>query len=286
MSFQSSAASDTESGAFGQGYQNNASYNDGDDEYTQCHTEVYDSIKTLTGLFGTISRQAQAVGTNKDGSTLRSQLKANIDSALQQVKTTQSTIRKLASLCNNTRAGKERKQKVDKLTQDFDKFTEKLRELVKIASDKMDSAPVSVDKGKDSQSLYSRSQANNQSEDEEEKMLLDKQQDLAQLDDDLDFQDSMIRDRDAQIRVIQGQMVQVNDIFRDLARLVEDQGEMIDNIQTNIVSASQNVEAGLKEVKEADKSQQSSRKKLCFLAIFVTVLLAIVVIVVVVLVKK
>jgi len=81
-------------------------------------------------------------------------------------------------------------------------------------------------------------------------------------------------------------VVQVNEIFRDIARLVEDQGEMIDNIQTNIVTASDHVEAGLKEVKEADKSQQSSRKKLCFLAIFVTVIVAIVIIVVVVLTKK
>jgi len=101
------------------------------------------------------------------------------------------------------------------------------------------------------------------------------------LDDELDFQDNIIKERDTQIKTIQGQMVQVNEIFRDLAKLVEDQGEMIDNIQTNIVSASQNVESGLKEVKEADKSQQSSRKKLCILAIIVTVIVAVVVIVVV-----
>jgi len=289
MSFRHSASSDSESawGHGGGGGGGGGAGHGEDEEYNQCHADVYENIKALTILFGTISQQAQAVGTKEDSLKHRNTLKQNIDNATKSVKETQAAIKRLATLCTNPRAGKvsqERKQKVDKLSQDFNKFTDKLRELVKIANDKADNTPIPADRsGRDNnQSLYSSSSDNN----DENRVLLQRQQEHAQLEDDLDFQDSIVKDRDQQIRAIQGQMVQVNEIFRDLAKLVEDQGEMIDNIQTNIVSASQNVEAGLKEVKDADKSQQSSRKKLCFLAIFVTVLVAIVVIVVVVLTKK
>ena len=62
-------------------------------------------------------------------------------------------------------------------------------------------------------------------------------------------------------------MIEVNDIFKDLARLVEEQGEMVDNIQTNISTAATHVETGVDEIKKANEYQQSSRKKLIFIVV-------------------
>lgn len=107
---------------------------------------------------------------------------------------------------------------------------------------------------------------------------------LMRTQDEREFQDSLISERDAQIRTIQGQMVEVNDIFKDLARLVEDQGEMVgasreeakstvsglilaDNIQTNVTTAATHVDTAVSELKTASEYQESSRKKLCFIAV-------------------
>jgi len=287
MSYQNSV-SDPDNNGYGPS--GHSAHQNIDDEYTQCHTEVYDNIKTLTSLFGTISQLYQSVGGKQDGPKLRNQLKANIDTAVQLVRNTQNTIKRLASLCNNSRAGKEKRQRVDKLSQDFDKFNEKLKELVRMATDKKDSTPLPPERSShNSDQLYSRSPISEEDRQQEEnKSLLEaqRQDQLVQIDDELDFQDAIIQERNEQIRAVQGQMVQVNDIFQYLAGLVEEQGEHIDNIQTNIELASQHVVAAGKELKGADKSQQSSRKKLCFLAIFVTIIIAVVVVVLVLTVGK
>lgn len=46
----------------------------------------------------------------------------------------------------------------------------------------------------------------------------------------LDAQDEVIQDRDREIKHIQGQMRDVNDIFKSLAQLVEEQSEIVGTI--------------------------------------------------------
>jgi len=163
-----------------------------------------------------------------------------------------------------------------------------MKELIKISNNKMEAVPLTSNKNKirfasyDDSSSHAEPVQGADSNEGESRALLQRQAQVARLDDELNFQDGIIKDRDTQIRALHGEIVQVNEIFKDLARIVGEQGTMIDSIQNNISSANTNVEAGLNEVKEADKHQQSSRKKLCFLAIFVTVIVAVIVVVLVV----
>jgi len=116
---------------------------------------------------------------------------------------------------------------------------------------------------KDTEGLYARTPT---AEDEDDyHALLARQreeQELVTLQDETDFQDAIIYEREKEIKEIQVQMIQVNDIFKDLAKLVEDQGEMVDNIQTNISNVAAHVGTAVDEVKDAHTMQQSSRKKI------------------------
>jgi len=262
-----------------------------DSEYQQLIDEVSANVKELASLFTKISNATDGLGKQNDSTKLRSELQQNIDAANRISKETTQALKRLGGLAANM---KEKKQKVDKISLHFNtKVNDRLKVAIKTANEKLQTplrngggpAP-SPSLMKDNTQRYSRSRDNG--DEEQQAGLLAENQDDTQikLDEELEVEDEIIQNRARHIKEIQGQVVQVNEIFRDIARLVEDQGEMIDNIQTNIVTASDHVESGLKEVKEADKSQQSSRKKLCFLAIFVTVIVAIVIIVVVVLAKK
>jgi len=207
---------------------------------------------------------------------LRKQLEAQIGEYNKVSLEARNTIRRLDKLSSS----KERKQKVDKLTQDFEKFNEQFAKLVRVAKEKM-GTPVhperyQMDVGGGIGNLYSDTPA---SDHLQQGLLYGRRDELVE--DDLEFQNSIVRERDNEIRAIQGQMVEVNEIFRDLAKLVEDQGEMIDNIQTSIITAATNVDDGVKAVIQADSSQQSTRKKLCFLAVIITIIIAIVIVVVV-----
>ena len=61
----------------------------------------------------------------------------------------------------------------------------------------------------------------------------------------------------------------MNEIFQDLAVLVNEQGNMIDDIEANIVSTAVRTKEAQKELTKADKNQKSARNKMVCLAITV-----------------
>jgi t-SNARE complex subunit (syntaxin) len=79
-----------------------------------------------------------------------------------------------------------------------------------------------------------------------------------QLQIDVDVQNEIIAERDNAIAVIQNDMVAVHDAFQQMAILVEQQGDMVDNIQNNVQQAFENVEKGKNEIEKAHESQKST----------------------------
>lgn len=61
----------------------------------------------------------------------------------------------------------------------------------------------------------------------------------------------------------------VNQIFKDLARIVHSQGEMVDSIEANVEHASIHVEQGNTNVQQALHYQNQARKKKLILIVFV-----------------
>ena len=103
-----------------------------------------------------------------------------------------------------------------------------------------------------------------------------RQEQYLAVENDREWMDNMIEERDQEIKTIQSQMSEVNDIFKDLHQLVTIHEDMIDNIETNISVAKSNTCRAVVEVKKASDYQQKSRSKLCLFLIIVTLILAVV----------
>lgn len=90
---------------------------------------------------------------------------------------------------------------------------------------------------------------------------------------ELNVNEAMIQERKDEMQNVHTKIVQVNDIFKDLAGMVEDQGEQIEQIQGDLQFAEKKTEAGVKELNKAEAYQKSSTKKLacCGITIFVLV---------------
>lgn len=86
----------------------------------------------------------------------------------------------------------------------------------------------------------------------------------------------MVREREEAIRKLEGDIMDVNQIFKDLGALVHEQGEVIDSIEANVESASISVEQGGEQLRQANVYKAKSRKKKCILLIVVLVILAII----------
>jgi len=255
--------------------------NSKEDEYTSCHSQVSKNIQQLLTNFNLIKSMTQNIGKKKDTKKFRDQLNEKISTSLKLIREVQASIKRLDSLCSGP-SKKELKQKVTKLNQDFEnRLNTPFQQLVRQAKELMDEVPLitsAFDEGEDSASGYDERDHLLKQQREEEQFLA--------LQDETDFQDSLVHERERDITSIQSQVIEVNEIFRDLARLVEDQGELVENIATNISTVVTNVKTASEEVDEAKESQQSSRKKLCFIALGIVVIVAVVVVVVVVLLKS
>ncbi|RDD47852.1 Syntaxin-12 [Trichoplax sp. H2] len=86
----------------------------------------------------------------------------------------------------------------------------------------------------------------------------------------------MIEEREKSIKQLESDIVDVNEIFKDLATMVHDQGEVIDSIEANVESAGMNVTEANTQLQAAVKYQKKSRKKLICIVVLLLIVAAIV----------
>ncbi|XP_075424770.1 syntaxin-2 isoform X1 [Ascaphus truei] len=80
-----------------------------------------------------------------------------------------------------------------------------------------------------------------------------------------------IESRHKDIMKLESSIRELHEMFMDMAMLVETQGEMINNIETNVSNASDYVEHAKEETKKAVKYQSKSRRKQWIIAIIALV---------------
>lgn len=70
-----------------------------------------------------------------------------------------------------------------------------------------------------------------------------------QMEEEVDLEE--LREREQSIKKIESDIVDVNQIFKDLATMVHTQGEMIDSIEANVESAAIQVQEGGTQISKA-----------------------------------
>ena len=94
---------------------------------------------------------------------------------------------------------------------------------------------------------------------------------------DVDFQTSLIQERELEIQGIQEGISEINAIFRDLGTLVTQQGDEIDTFENNISNLSTNTKQAGDELVAANEYQRKRRNcSFCVLVVLIIVLLVIV----------
>uniref|UniRef100_A0A2P2I4Z9 Syntaxin-7-like n=1 Tax=Hirondellea gigas TaxID=1518452 RepID=A0A2P2I4Z9_9CRUS len=86
-----------------------------------------------------------------------------------------------------------------------------------------------------------------------------------------------IRERESQIRQLETDIGDVNQIFKDLATMVHEQGEVIDSIEANVETAQVNVQQGSVELQSARQYQNKARRKKLILLFILLIVIAIII---------
>jgi syntaxin 7 len=117
-------------------------------------------------------------------------------------------------------------------------------------------------------------------ESQQQDLLLEQQSQLANQD-EVDFQETLIIEREAEIRNIEQSVGELNELFRDVAHIVHEQGGQLDIVSENVENVTQNTRGANTELRSAHRYQKQARNKMCCLFVILAVILAIIVLAVV-----
>jgi t-SNARE complex subunit (syntaxin) len=104
------------------------------------------------------------------------------------------------------------------------------------------------------------------------------QQELARLagQDDVDFQEAIILEREEEIRNIEQGVGDLNVLFTQVATMVHQQGEQLGNIEDNVEGVVTDTRGADIELRSAARYQRNARSKACCLLLILALILTIV----------
>ena len=98
---------------------------------------------------------------------------------------------------------------------------------------------------------------------------------------EVDFQESLIIERETEIRNIEQSVGELNELFRDVAHIVTEQGGQLDIISENVQNVTQDTRGANVELRSASRYQKNARNRACCLFVILAVILAIIVLAIV-----
>ncbi|XP_045542172.1 syntaxin-12 [Papilio machaon] len=89
-----------------------------------------------------------------------------------------------------------------------------------------------------------------------------------------------LAEREGHIRQLENDILDVNQIFKELGTMIHDQGAVVDSIESSVECALDNVENGTQELRQAANYKNKIRKKKVYLAIILIIIISIILIVI------
>ncbi|KAJ7976326.1 Syntaxin-22 [Quillaja saponaria] len=230
-------------------------------------------INTAVGAF---RRLVDAIGTTKDTAEHRQKLHNTRQRILQLVKDTSAKLKALSESDINTDTNPSKKIEDAKLARDFQTTLQEFQKVQHLASERESTyTPVAPASSLPTSSASDEHLGPDRDQESQPFLRVQKRQEILLLDNEISFNEAMIEEREHGIREVQDQIGQANEIFKDLAVLVHEQGVVIDDIHSNIdTSAGETTEAKVHLVK-ASKSVKSRQNWCCWVLIIIVVVVVI-----------
>lgn len=211
-----------------------------------------------------LEKANRTVGTPKDNQTLRDKVHEIQTGTNQRISTTSKDLQRLTVVVR--RGDKQQKLQVEKLTSDFTHVVQMYHKSQQIIAAKMKQVLLVNASQQDDLNASSFGDGSNNSQDQ----LLQRQQ--QQIQQSLQFEQDMLLERESRFRAIEADVLDVNQIMKELSSLTNQQGEVLDTIENTIEHTVSNVESGTSELAKAAEYQNKYRRKVIYLLILAVIL--------------
>ncbi|KAL2921444.1 Syntaxin-22 [Bienertia sinuspersici] len=221
---------------------------------------VASGIFQINTAVSSFHRLVNSLGTPKDTLDLRDRLHKTRLHIGQLVKETSTKLKEASETDQRFEVGASKKIADAKLARDFQAVLKEFQKAQRLAAQRETAYSPFVPKETPSTGSFGNDEDTSSYQRQEQQALLleSKKQEVQLLDNELVFNEAIIEEREHGIQEIQQQIGEVNDIFKDLAVLVHDQGVVIDDISSNIESSHAGTTQGTTHLLKAAKSQKSS----------------------------
>ncbi|KAK0747482.1 t-SNARE [Apiosordaria backusii] len=253
------------------------SYTD-DPDFTRLYQDLTNKLFKLNGNNQRLSGEISHLGTRRDTPRVRERVHELIEESRDLFKSVGEGVKKIQTWEDVTPTQKYHQQK---LSRDFTTSLTEFQSLQRTALEKQ-KASVSALQSTLPPSTTSPSSTSHPplsgSPGSQQQQLLLQEQELARLapQDEVDFQEALILEREEEIRNIEQGVGDLNVLFQQVAQIVNEQGETLDTIVNNVENVRDDTRGADRELRSAARYQKNARSKACCLLLILVVILTVV----------
>ncbi|GAO17697.1 uncharacterized protein UV8b_01344 [Ustilaginoidea virens] len=247
-----------------------------DPDFQTLQYELKNKLQKLLTSNRELSKGVGSLGTKKDNPRLRERVNKGLESTRELCREIGQGVKRLQTWDDLT---KQQKYEQTKVSSDFQAALQEFQDLQRKALDK---EKASVSAARAAHESESHGQAAGGTQEQEQQQLL-QQQELSQLapQDEVDFQESLIIEREEEIRNIEQGVADLNLLFRNVAHIVAEQDAGIMTLADNVDRTHEHTAQADRETRQAARYQKAARNKSCCLLLILGVILTIIILAVV-----
>ncbi|GFN87132.1 syntaxin-12-like [Plakobranchus ocellatus] len=254
-------------------YQGGDSRSDGGSDFSKLARDIGANIQKMTQNVSQIQKLVSQIGTPQDSDENRQRVHVTTHYTNQLAKETTQHLKTLAHLPQPSSPSDQRQHKMQRelLTDQFSNVLKNFQTVQRTAAEK---ERASVQRARAHSGLESSPFHDDPIMDNSMSgQGFSQTRQVLQMEQDVDLE--MIKEREDAIKKLESDIMDVNQIFKDLGMLVHEQGEVLDSIEANIDNSQLAVEEGTKQLSKARDYQSKARRKKCCILIIVLVVLAV-----------
>ncbi|KAL4984760.1 t-SNARE [Aspergillus falconensis] len=238
-----------------------------DPEFQRLTESLSNQLFTLTSNITRLSDQISLLGTKRDTERVRER----VHNLLEQTRTGFRDVGEgIKKVQNWEDVNPSQKWTQQKLSTEFKATLEEFQTVQRRALEKQRASAVAARTAVDEAEHPTDGGAQQQ-------QLLEVEQPRLANQDEVNFQEALIIEREAEIRNIEQSVGELNELFRDVAHIVHEQGEQLDTISGNVENVHANTQGANVELRSASRYQKNARTKACCLLVILAVILAIII---------
>ncbi|KAG1676782.1 Syntaxin-7 [Nymphon striatum] len=234
----------------------------GNGDFYQLCDGVSSNIFAVNNSASTLEKALKQVGSPNDSGNLRDKIHDTQQITNSTISGTTRSLKTLSSYASN--GDRQQRLHIERLRNEFQETVKRYSNLQKKVAEKIKSHYLSAKPKSDTAGAGATwGEAVEDDDDDSQQLLVQEQKQLVlhvltqiqAQQQEIEFDAAMIAERESRVRQIEADILDVNQIFRDLGTMVHEQGEIINSIEGNIEVASHEVNSGREQLHKASQYQ-------------------------------